>query len=85
MKGFGFTLNEIADFLDLLKMKAASCENVSQKMLEKAHLIDIKIKELEEIKTLMLKGVTSCVNSCPDEKEAENCRILTTDDFSIKK
>ena len=42
MKGFGFTLNGVSDFLKLLEFNTASCENVSQKMLEKVRLIDKK-------------------------------------------
>ena len=47
MKGFGLTLNEISDFLDLLALNSASCENVAEKMFEKIRLIDEKITLVE--------------------------------------
>jgi len=50
----GVTLNEISDFLGLLEFNTAACENVSQKMLEKVRLIDKKIKELKEMKSLII-------------------------------
>lgn len=59
MKGFGVTLNEISDFLGLLEFNTAACENVSQKMLEKVRLIDKKIKELKEMKSLITGSLDS--------------------------
>ena len=52
IKGFGFTLNEVAEFLELIDLNTASCQNVSQKMLDKFRLIDEKIKELETLSYL---------------------------------
>lgn len=76
MKGFGFTLNEISDFLELLEFNSASCENVSQKMFEKVRLIDDKIKELKEMKNLIIKSL----NSCPSqENKSDNCPLISVD------
>lgn len=35
IKGFGFTLNETAEFLELIEHHDASCENVSNKIADK--------------------------------------------------
>ena len=76
LKGFGFTLNEISGFLQLLDTNAASCENISQKMMEKVNLIDVKIKELKEMKTLIIK----ILKSCPvEENTSENCPMASVD------
>lgn len=76
MKGFGFTLNEISGFLELLELNSASCENVSEKMFEKVRLIDAKIKELKEMKSLIIDGL----NSCPaQENKSDNCPLISVD------
>lgn len=74
MKGFGFTLNEISDFLELLELNSASCENVSEKMFEKVKLIDAKIKELKEMKNLIIDGLNSCP---PQENKSDNCPLIS--------
>ncbi len=76
MKGFGFTLNEISEFLDLLELNSASCDNVSKKMFDKIKLVDEKIKELQKIKNLVLTGLKSCR---PPKNKLENCPLLVTD------
>ena len=76
MKGFGFTLNEITEFLNLLELNSASCENVSQKMFEKVKLIDDKIKDLNNMKTLIMDSL----NSCPNQgNRSENCPLIMSD------
>lgn len=76
MKGFGLTLNEISDFLDLLALNSASCENVAEKMFEKIRLIDEKIKELQAMRSLILEGLKSCPSQ---ESEAENCALISVE------
>jgi DNA-binding transcriptional MerR regulator len=73
MKRFGFTLNEIAEYLDLLEINSASCENVSKKMIKKIDLIEEKIEELQNIKSLIINGLNSCR---PPKNKAENCPLL---------
>lgn len=73
MKRFGFTLNEIAEYLDLLEINSASCENVSKKMIKKIDLIEEKIEELQNIKSLIINGLNSC---SPPKNKAENCPLL---------
>lgn len=75
IKGFGFTLNEAVAFLELIESNAASCENVSQKMLDKVCLIDEKIKELEAMKYLILDGI----NNCSAKSMFDNCPLLLID------
>ncbi len=81
IKWFGFTLNETSEFLELIEYNGASCANVTQKMLEKVATIERKIKDLEEIKLSMLKGVEKCQNCCSNATDSKNCLMLTTDKF----
>ncbi|MBB3841921.1 DNA-binding transcriptional MerR regulator [Runella defluvii] len=83
IKNFGFTLNETADFLALLASNTASCDNVSQKMLEKVTLIDEKIKALQELRNSMLNGVNNCLSCCMPNDESTNCMMLTDDKFAL--
>jgi DNA-binding transcriptional MerR regulator len=74
IKGFGFTLNEISEFLDLLDFDSASCDNVAQKVLNKIKLIDKKIEELQNIKEVLSNGLSTCF---PSENSSENCPIIS--------
>jgi DNA-binding transcriptional MerR regulator len=74
IKGFGFTLNETREFLEMISANAASCETVSVKIAEKVSVIDAKIKELELIKKLVLNGLNNCQNCCSPETEV--CPLL---------
>ena len=80
IKGFGFTLHETQEFLDMISINAASCETVSAKVAEKISVIDAKIKELEQIKKLVLNGLNNCQNCCPPETEV--CPMLTSDQLT---
>lgn len=80
IKGFGFTLNETLEFLELIAANAASCETVSGKVYQKVFVIDAKIKELEQIKQLVLTGLNNCQNCCPPETEV--CPMLTSDQIN---
>lgn len=62
LKGFGFTLNEIADLLDMLDVNEATCKNVSHKIDEKVLLINQKIKELKAVRKQLLDGKKNCQN-----------------------
>jgi len=77
IKGFGFTLNETLEFLELIVANAASCETVSVKVSRKITLLDAKIRELEEIKKLVLTGLQNCQSCCPPQTEI--CPMLTSD------
>ena len=76
IKGFGFTLNETAEFLELLEANRATCDNVAEKALKKIELINTKIKELEELKTLVSMSIASCKTCCIDASISQNCDLL---------
>lgn len=79
IKGFGFTLNETSDLLDLIEVNQATCNNVEGKIRSKIELLDSKIQELINIRTMLIKSVSNCVGSCNPEKPEDNCPILVTD------
>ncbi len=81
LKGFGFTLNEVADLLDMIEMNEASCKNVSHKINDKVTLLDEKIRELIAIRTMLLNGVSKCTDGCNPQKADDNCPILVSDKF----
>ena len=74
IKGFGFTLNEIAGFLELIENKHASCDNVADKMYQKIESIEAKIKELQPLKAIMLGSIEQCTGN-----KTDNCPILIGD------
>ena len=76
LKDFGFTLNEVADMLDMIEVNEATCNKVSHKISEKVELLDEKIKELVQIRTMLLTGAKKCAGYCNPEKAEENCPIL---------
>lgn len=76
LKDFGFTLNEVADMLDMIEVNEATCNNVSYKISEKVELLDQKIKELVQIRTLLLEGAKRCAGYCNPDKADENCPII---------
>lgn len=73
IKGFGFTLKETADLLDLIELNQASCKTVSKQVEEKISVIDQKILELQQIKRMMGQLTTGC---CQPNSEL-NCPGLT--------
>ncbi len=85
LKGFGFTLNETAEFLEMIEANQASCYQVSDKIAEKVSLIDHKIVELQQIKMLMTSGVETCLQDCAPANREDNCPILTSNTFPIIK
>jgi DNA-binding transcriptional MerR regulator len=79
LKVFGFTLNEVADLLDMIEANEASCKNVSHKISEKVTLLDEKIRELIAIRTMLINGVSKCADGCDPEKVEDNCALLISD------
>lgn len=75
IKGFGFTLNETAEFLELIKSNQASCDNVAQKAEEKVKLIEQKIRELQDLKDVLIHSVSSCQSCCQPSSD-QNCDLL---------
>jgi len=75
IKGFGFTLNETAEFLELMGRNQASCDNVAHKAEEKVKLIDQKIRELQDLKEVLVNSVSSCQSCCQPSSD-QNCDLL---------
>jgi len=75
-KGFGFTLNEIAEILDLCEMNAATCNVMSDKIQEKLTAIDQKIKELKAMKKMIYSKMKEAEQICLPNSENENCQIV---------
>lgn len=73
IKGFGFTLNETAELLELLELNEASCQNLTSRIKQKVQILDEKIRELENIKKMMLSGLEKCRDKCPPNPSEENC------------
>jgi DNA-binding transcriptional MerR regulator len=78
LKGFGFTLNEAVEYLELIDNNAASCSNVAEKVKEKVKQIEQKISELLELRIAMVNMITTCVNCCQPDSENDNCPILVS-------
>ncbi len=79
IKGFGFTLNETSELLEMIEAQRNSCLNVSQKAFEKIDLINQKIIELESVKKLLLFGIEQCQSFCESTKTTDNCQILNAE------
>lgn len=79
LKDFGFTLNEIAEMLDMIEVNEATCNNVSHKISAKVDLLDQKIKELIKIRGMLLAGAKKCAGFCNPDKTDENCPILVSE------
>ena len=79
LKNFGFTLNEIADLLDKIEVKEATCNNVSDLINAKVDLLDSKIRDMIELRNQLLSGVKKCQSCCDPVLPEENCPILLAD------
>jgi len=74
-KGFGFTLNEISEILEMFDMNQATCEIMAIKVEEKISRIDEKIKNLTEMKIMIIDKIEKARNECiPVSKN--NCQNL---------
>lgn len=76
-KVFGFTLNEIAEILDLFEINTANCSTMSIKVNEKLKEIDKKIKELRNLQKMIFDKFDDAQNSCMPPSENANCSILS--------
>lgn len=69
IKHLGFTLQEIAAFLEMAEENSATCEQVSGKIQDKIATIDQKISELQAMKTAMTQLISCCYitgdGNCP--------------------
>lgn len=77
LKGFGFTLNEVSDLLDMLEVNEATCRNVAHKIDEKVQLIDEKIRELKAVRKQLLNGKKNCQDETNELKTPDKtCPVL---------
>ena len=75
-KRFGFTLNEIAELLELSDTKSANCLVLQKKVNEKIFDIDKRIQELKDIKNSILVGIQKAQTKCMTKSEDDNCELL---------
>lgn len=73
-KRFGFTLNEIANLLELIDEKGASCSMLQEVIDEKIEDINRKIQELQDFKTSILNEVQMAQLNCKTLNELDNCQ-----------
>ena len=78
-KGFGFTLNEISELMELFEMDAASCDVMSVKINKKLNDIDKKIKELRDMKKMIFDKMIEAQDSCSPKSETDNCQIFSAE------
>lgn len=74
-KGFGFTLNEIAEILEMFDTNLATCEIMAIKVKEKLNRIEEKIKGLNEMKMMILTKVQNIQSECIPTS-TENCQNI---------
>ena len=75
LKGYGFTLNETSNFIALIEENMASCSAVNDKVIDKVKLIDEKIRELKQIKKMLLNSVALCLDGSKPSED-RNCTLL---------
>ena len=78
IKGLGFTLNEVSEVLEMIDAKSATSDNMVDKFVDKVEHIELKIKELISVRTLLLSGLQNCQSACCTPANPEdNCTIVT--------
>src|SRR3546814_15203480 len=60
IKQLGFTLKETAGLLDMMEENAATCNNVSNFILQKVELLEAKIRELTALRGQLLSRLKRC-------------------------
>ena len=78
LKNFGFTLNEAAEYMELIEENQASCNTVSDKIKQKVQLIEEKIEQLRQTRFLLTQGVEECLSCQPPLDMDQNCPRLTS-------
>jgi len=76
LKGFGFTLNEASEILEMITLNEATCNNISHKISQKVDLLDEKLKELTNIRSMLIEGAKKCRDGCIPNKPDDNCLII---------
>jgi len=75
-KRFGFTLNEIVELFELMKMNLATCSTLRKKIDAKILDIDKRIMDLVEMKRMIQLNLNEINDTCCSNQEAENCKQL---------
>jgi len=75
-KRFGFTLNEISELLKLFDLNSANCSIIEGKVNEKIIDIDNRIKELEEMRKLILIEIKQAQTDCVSKTDDNNCKLI---------
>ncbi len=75
-KQFGFTLNEVAELMELMRLNLATCSTLQKKVNDKLIDIDKRILALTEMKQIILSSLSNSVNTCCANKETKNCKQL---------
>lgn len=76
-KAFGFSLNEIADLLDMMDIQQANCSLLEEKVRVKMIDIDRKIEELRQMKRLIHSRLQEASMICKNESYNGNCAIIS--------
>lgn len=66
LKQFGFTLNEIAELLNLMDADRSPCEGLPEKLDEKISIFEDKINQLEIFKSRLEWARSICTGYCTD-------------------
>lgn len=72
-KGFGFTLNEICEIIELFEINSANCTTLLTKVNKKLTEIDKKIRELQDVKKMITDKVRNASDNCQLKSKNENC------------
>lgn len=83
LKNFGFTLNEVSDLLKMMDYNEASCENVKDKIADRVGILDEKIREMMEVRTMLMQGAQQCQTGCSPQAPDGNCAILVSDSTEL--
>jgi len=75
-KSFGFTLNEIADLLELIDSKSANCSVLQEKIDDKIRDINRRIQEFQDFKSSIIKEIQIAQKHCLASNEIDNCKLL---------
>lgn len=74
VKGLGFTLNEIDEFMHAWEEEHASCSNLSHHLSDKINRVDHQIALLQAIRAKLRMSLEKCqADDCEFEKLIPNC------------
>ena len=74
IKGLGFTLNEIDDFINAWSEESASCNQLTHHLTDKITRVNDQINLLQDIRQRLTDSLTKCQsNNCEFDKMVPNC------------